>query len=116
MTALTAINAKAAAQVLGLSARKLYDLAKTGQLASYKFGSAVRFDLADLEIYKTLCRLPVTTPANGSISLTASLPGHASALTEYFQRAGRKSKRTSSIASKPAASLRLQLVSQSPNL
>ena len=112
MTALTAINAKAAAQVLGLSARKLYDLAKTGQLASYKFGGAVRFDLADIEIYKTSCRLPVITPVNGSISLTASLPGQDSELTEFFRQDGRKSKRTNLIGSKPRDSSRLQLVSQ----
>ena len=81
MTALTAINAKAAAQVLGLSARTLYALAKTGQLASYKFGRAVRFDLADIEIYKTSCRLPDITQVSGSINLIASSPGRASGLT-----------------------------------
>ena len=109
------LTAKEAAHVLGLSARKLYELAASGKLACYRFDGAVRFDRADLETYKTSCRLPATTQANGSISLTASLPGTAHALTAYFRQAGQKSKRTNSTALKQPGSSRLLLVSQSPN-
>ena len=55
------LTAKEAAKELGLSARKLYELAASGKLACYRFDGAVRFDRADLEIYKTSCRLPATT-------------------------------------------------------
>lgn len=33
---------------LGLSLTKVYDLARTGELPSYRFGSAVRFDQRDV--------------------------------------------------------------------
>ena len=48
----TALKAKQAGVFLGLSARKLYELAASGELACYRFGGAVRFELADLEAYK----------------------------------------------------------------
>ena len=112
---MTDITAREAAARLGLSARKLYELAASGKLACYRFGGAVRFDRVDLEAYRASCRSPVTTPANGSTSLTASSPARGSALTEYFQKAGRKSRQTSTIVSKPPGSSPLQLVSQSPN-
>ena len=112
---MSAITAKEAAAVLGLSARKLYELAASGQMACYRFGGAVRFDRADLETYKASCRSPATTPANGSISLTASLPGSGSALTAYFRKAGVKSRPTNSTGLSQPGSLPLQLVSQSPN-
>ena len=109
------MTAKQAAQELGLSARKLYELAASGKLACYRFDGAVRFDRADLETYKTSCRLPAITQANGSTNLIVSLPGTAHELTAYFRQAGRKSKRTSSTGLKRPACSPLQLVSQSPN-
>ena len=110
------LTAKQAAQELGLSARKLYELAASGKLACYRFDGAVRFDSADLETYKTSCRLPATTQANGCINLTASypVPGE-SALTAYFQKAGRKNKQTSMTGLNRRASTRLLLVSQNPS-
>lgn len=50
--------AQVAAQ-LGLSARAVYDLAKSGALACYRLGvgrGAVRFDAADVEAYRSACR------------------------------------------------------------
>ena len=110
------MTVKEAARELGLSPRKLYELAASGKLACYRFDGAVRFDRADLEVYKTSCRLPATIQANGSTSLIASSPGRVNALTAYFRKAGRKSKPTNSTGLKQPDSLRLQLVSQSPNL
>ena len=104
------MNIQEAALMLGLSKRKLYELAQSRKIACYRFGSSIRFDIEDLEAYKTSCRSPATTQANGFISLTATLPGQDSALTAFFQRAGRKSKPTSSTALKAPASTRLQLV------
>lgn len=100
-------------RLLGLSARTVYTLAKTGALGCYKLGGAVRFSLQDVEAYKTSCRSPATTPAAGCISLTASSPEPGSALTAYFQQAGRGRRRKSSTASNPPASMPLRLVSQS---
>jgi excisionase family DNA binding protein len=46
------LTAAAAATLLGLSARKVYAMAAEGILPCYRFGSAVRFDPADLEAYR----------------------------------------------------------------
>jgi len=48
MTMLTATDA---AQALGVSKRHLYALAAKGLVPCYRFGSAVRFDAADLDAY-----------------------------------------------------------------
>ena len=61
------ITAREAAARLGLSSRKLYELAASGKLACYRFGGAVRFDRADLEAYRASCRSPVTTLAKPPI-------------------------------------------------
>lgn len=76
---MSAMNAKEAASLLGLSARKLYELAQTGQIACYRFGGAVRFDRADLEAYKTSCRSPATTRAAAPVLAAES---------EVFQQFG----------------------------
>ena len=109
------MTAKQAAQELGLSARKLYELAASGKLACYRFDGAVRFESADIEVYRQSCRSPATTQANGFTSLTASSPDRVSALIDYFRQAGQKNKRTSLTASKPRVSTPLQLVSPSPS-
>ncbi|MDR3004839.1 MAG: helix-turn-helix domain-containing protein, partial [Acidovorax sp.] len=55
------IDAKQVALLLGLSERTVYELAKSGRLNCYRFGSAVRFEQADIEEYKKSCR-SVSTP------------------------------------------------------
>ena len=45
-----------AAEFLGLSRSKMYDLAASGKLPSYRFDSALHFLQADLEAYKASCR------------------------------------------------------------
>lgn len=44
-----------AAKALKLSTRKVYELAASGELACYRFGSAVRFAPEHLEEYKSKC-------------------------------------------------------------
>lgn len=107
------MNAKQAGAYLhGLSARKVYDLAASGELDCYRYGAAVKFEQADLDAYKAKCRSPSTKQAAGSTNLTASSPAlEGSALTAYFRKAGRKSRPTTTTASNRPASTPLQLVS-----
>ena len=109
------LKAAQAGVLLGLSARKVYALAESGALACHRFGSAVRFDPADIEAYKHSCRLPATTRAAGSTNLIASSPERGSGLTAYFQKAGRAPKRKPSTSAKLRDSTRLQLVAIGPN-
>ena len=46
------LTATEAAQALGVSKRHLYQLAARKMIGCYRFGSAVRFDAADLDAYK----------------------------------------------------------------
>lgn len=109
------LTAAEAAKLLGLSARTMYDLARSGKIACHRMGvgdGAVRFDPADLQEYKRQCRSPVITPDAGSSSLTASspLPSGDSALTNYFRKAGRNPKPKSTTSGKRRASTTLRLV------
>jgi excisionase family DNA binding protein len=65
------LTASEAAARLKISPRKVYSLAAAGELAAYRFGSAVRFATSDLDAYTSKCRSPATTPAPGTTSLTA---------------------------------------------
>lgn len=115
MSAEQMLNARQAAERLGISARKVYAAAAAGELACHRFGAAVRFDPDDLDAYKTSCRLPATTRAAGSTSLTVSSPESGSALTAYFRRAGREPKPKRSTSERQRGSTRLQLVGSSPS-
>ncbi len=55
------IDAKAVGVLLGLSTSKVYDLARRGELVSYRFGDAVRFEQADVDAYKARCKVVVKT-------------------------------------------------------
>ena len=110
------LKAAEAGRYLGLSARKMYALAEAGEVACHRFGSAVRFEVADLDEYKTRCRSPATTPAAGCSSLTASSPEPVgSALTAYFRKAGREPKRKPTTSAKQRDSTSLRLVESSPS-
>ncbi len=106
------LTAAQAAEQLGISRRLVYDLAKRGELVSYRFGDALRFAPEDLETYRTSCR-SVGTPATsaGALSSTASLKVSGSELADFFRKAGVKPRPTPSTAKSRAASTRLQLVS-----
>lgn len=88
------IDAKAVAALLGLSATKVYDLARSGALVSYRFGDAVRFDPADVEAYKQSCRVVVRSPdrcrdPSPSPQLVTTDPlGDDADLAAYFRAAG----------------------------
>lgn len=110
------LTASEAAATLRISTRKMYELAASGKVASLRFDSTVRFDPADIEAYKQLCRLPATTRAAGSSSLTASSPEPGSALTAYFRKAGRAKTPKTTTSEKRRDSTRLQLVAQSQSL
>src|SRR5579864_7221143 len=43
-----ALNAQQVAELLGLSKKKVYEMAATGKLPSFRIGKAVRFDAQDL--------------------------------------------------------------------
>lgn len=86
------ITAKAVAAMLGISARKVYDMAKSGALPSFKIDDAVRFDPQDVAAYRESCRViaqwarrtPSTNGPNGNLSLKdADAELHA-----YFRRQG----------------------------
>ena len=50
------LTANQVSEQLGLSLTKVYDLARQGDLKSYKFGTAVRFDQKDVSEYTQSCR------------------------------------------------------------
>lgn len=104
------LTAAQAAERLGISTRKVYALAASCEIACHRFGSAVRFDSADLDAYKAACRSPATIRAAGTTSLTASLPDGEHALTAYFQKARRGRRPTTLTAGKQRASSSLRLV------
>jgi excisionase family DNA binding protein len=52
------LTAQEVAKWLRLSARKVYSLAASGELASHRFGGAVRFSTADVDAYIAACRCP----------------------------------------------------------
>jgi excisionase family DNA binding protein len=59
------LTAKQVGPLLGLSPRKVYELAKSGTLASYRFGRAIRYAEADVEAYRLAHQSPqprVLTP------------------------------------------------------
>lgn len=56
------LTASQAAAVLGLSTRKVYDLAASGRLPCYRVGREVVFDAAAVEQYKASCRVEPTPP------------------------------------------------------
>jgi excisionase family DNA binding protein len=95
------LSAKAIGEQLGLSARKIYDLAANGALVSYRFGDAVRFDQADVDAYKASCRQQ-PSPAIGVHTRTqpVSLSSADSSLAMYFRAAGLK-PRTMPASAKP---------------
>lgn len=107
------LTAKEAAPLLGLKPRTLYALAAAGKIACHRLGvgdGALRFELADIEAYKTACRSPATTRAAGSTSSTARFPElDGSALTSYFQKAGREPKPKRSTSTKQPVDTRLKL-------
>ena len=114
--------AQAAAR-LGVSARKVYDLADSGDLPCYRMGRSVRIAEDDVTEYLAQCRFTATKrKVAGALSLTAaSLAKEGSALENAFRKLGLAPKLTPSTAKKPRASTPsqaerngLRLVSKTP--
>ncbi len=84
------MKAREVADLLDVSVRKVYELADSGDLVSYRYGSAVRFELADVEEYKSRCRSHGTKRESvGNTSFAElSAPGVESALIERFRAGG----------------------------
>lgn len=112
-----------AGKLLGLSARQVYAIADA--IGCYRYGEgkrqSVRFEEADVLAYKAKakCQSQSTTPvasfsSSTKLSPAASLPG--SELTSFFQKAGRKLKRTSTTAGKQRGSTTSLLAASSPSL
>ena len=53
---------KAAAQRLGVSVSKLYQLAAARQIGHYRIGGKILFSQQDIEAFLTGCRVGIKTP------------------------------------------------------
>lgn len=87
------ITVTEAAQVLGISVRAVYGLASSAQIACYRFGRSVRFEVADVAAYKAACRQPVQTDRRTLVPLHTSKlqvsdPIGESSLLRYFRSRG----------------------------
>lgn len=86
------LTAAEVAELLALSLTKVYELARRGSLAHFRFGGAVRFDLADVEAYKQSCKHLARLPQARALTVaTAAVSKPASRdLLGEFNRAGVK--------------------------
>lgn len=104
------LTATQAAERMGISQRKVYELADSGDLPCYRIGRAVRFAAADITEYLASCRSRRTRSAvAGALSLTATCqePG-GSALESAFRALGLAPKPTPSTGPRARASTRSQ--------
>ena len=109
------LKAPAVARLLGISPRKVYDLAKAGRLPSHRIDRAVVFDAQDVEAFRASCRsagIPATSA--GATSSTATFKAHASGLLDCFRAAGVAPRLTPSTAPKAVGSTPLRLASSRP--
>jgi len=85
------IKASAVAAQLGISARKVYELAGD-PLPCYRIGGSVRFDQADVDAYVESCRAMPRPKGSAirlrSVDLLVSAPDGESALTKQFRALG----------------------------
>jgi excisionase family DNA binding protein len=83
------ITAQQVAEQLQLSLTKVYDLARTGEIKSYRFGSAVRFDPKDVSEYITKCQFIETKKRVDSyLNLTVLSEVKESGLESSFLKLG----------------------------
>ena len=66
------LTAKAAGLLLGLSARKVYDLAAAGRLPCYRYDSAVRFDEVDVIAFRAASKIEALRPES---TVPLGMPG-----------------------------------------
>jgi hypothetical protein len=100
------MSAKAVAQLLGVSPRMVYSL----PIPRYRFGRAVRYDLADVERYRASCLSDGISGTRGGVSSsTVTMKAADTGLASYFRKAGVKPKLTRTTGKK-AGDCRLSLV------
>lgn len=58
------LTARRVAEQLAVSCNMVYSLAARGELSSFRIGSAVRFDPADIEAFVAQCRVPARSRAD----------------------------------------------------
>ena len=89
------ITVQQVAQQLNIRSSVVYEHARSGKLVCYRFGSAIRFDPADVEAYKASCR-SVAPPAGPLITpRTEAKPGVCGGeLLALFRAAGIKPRLT----------------------
>lgn len=106
------LTAKQVALMLGLSSRKVYELARSKAIPSFRFGDAVRFDPADVETYRTSCRSTGTNQTNAGVSsLTESFKVAGTDFRDFCRKAGLKPKLTNTTGEKDLGLRHLRMVS-----
>lgn len=102
------INAQAAAKLLGVSARQVYDLAApNGPLPCYRIGSRIVFDPSDIETYLLSCRCTeIKKAVVTSLNSTPVLRATESELESVFRARGLKPRRKPLGGKKASASTR----------
>lgn len=56
------LSVKQAAAVLGISPSKVYELARAGKVAHYRFETVIKFEHAAIDAFKASCRQPCRAP------------------------------------------------------
>lgn len=80
------LTAKEVALQLRLSARKVYAIASSGQLASHRFGGAVRFSQADVNAYVQESRRPARSKHPGTRLEPTIAAAREHELVAYFAK------------------------------
>ena len=89
------LTANEVAVLLNLSQTKIYELARTGELPHYRFGSSVRFNQQEVQDYIQSCKSAATVRRTAAISnLKVSIKAKESGLEGAFQALGIKLKPT----------------------
>jgi excisionase family DNA binding protein len=97
------ISVADAAEILGVSARHVYDLAApAGPIPCYRIGGRVVFERAEVEAYFESCRCVKAPPPAPTRLTSTRIPGYGeSALEASFRRMGLKPKPRPSAKQKP---------------
>lgn len=100
------VNIKAAAALLGVSARKVYDLAAPdGPIPCYRIGRRITFNRQDILDYQESCRFTATKrEVASSLNSTAVSMARGSGLEKLFQKHGIKPRLTPTTGKKARSS------------
>jgi excisionase family DNA binding protein len=88
---MTMLTASEVATQLAISGRKVYALAACGDLASHRFGAAVRFSQEDVDTYVQASRQAAAPKARlATLTLQTS---RVDSLSQYFEKARARRKK-----------------------